>query len=124
MKHSSCNIKKCGSWCCKYIVVEYPYICNPDTLFFFSLRHIILKEGKLFVPCRCKWLNNHGRCSFYTSRPIECRVFKCKGLKVPDEILKTDGKKEDLETETTSAYCVARRTVAFREKRKGKNTNR
>lgn len=117
MKAISCDIKKCKAWCCRYIVVEYPYIINNDTLFFFSLRKIIKKEGKLYVPCRCKWLNKHNKCTFYRNRPQECRAFDCKGLKVPDELLNIDGKKDTLETETTSAYCIARRTVAFREKK-------
>jgi len=124
MKRSSCDIKKCNAWCCRYVIMHYPYFIDAATALLFSLRKIIVHNQTLFVPCRCKWLNNHNRCSFYTQRPQVCKDFDCKSIKIPPGLLNNDGEKDTLETETTSAFCVARRTVAFREKRKGKNTNR
>jgi hypothetical protein len=72
----------CNAWCCKHIVFEKEVFTQDDKLFY-ALRGMMVDpdNGKLILPNRCRWINNHNMCVMYERRPESCKVFQCDKLK-------------------------------------------
>lgn len=90
-KIKSAYCRKCGAWCCRWLVVDWqPYTGLENEELFFALRGIKLdKENKkLLIPLRCRWLTEHNSCRIYARRPKSCSTYECDKLKAIGSLLK------------------------------------
>ena len=67
-----CDI--CKGACCEFVGISLRGL--PDDVGVWIAAHGDRHGDKIFLPCRCKHLTNHGQCEIYATRPGVCRVFE------------------------------------------------
>jgi len=86
------HYKNCHSLCCRSVIVQLPFMPDQDTKLWAALHKIVkdINEDFYYIPCRCRWLDKHGKCTNYPQRPKICKKWECELLK-KDKLIPNHG---------------------------------